>query len=215
MARPKAQVNRREDILKIAQKLFRENGYEKTTVDDIARHAGISKGSVYLEFKTKEDVFYYILENYLTLQFDKFSELVEYVKPPYLLVLKDFLVSDSLTVFDLMGGGYKNCEAMIYTNEEIKAKFMPLIEKWGYLASGLIKKAKDNGEINKNLDCESVSKVLDIGVAGFYPPYSCNMHYSKECSPSITNQEIRNSIEKDLSYYLDVLFSGFKYCERK
>lgn len=215
MARPKAQVNRREDILKIAQKLFRENGYEKTTVDDIAHHAGISKGSVYLEFKTKEDIFYYILENYLALQFDKFSELVEYAKPPYLLVLKDFLVSDALTVFDLMGGGYKNCEAMIYTNDEIKAKFMPLIEKWGYLALGLIKKAKDNGEINKNLDCESVSKILDIGVSGFYPPYSCNMRYSKECSPNITNQEIRNSIEIDLSYYLDILFSGLKCCERK
>ncbi len=48
MAKPKVQVNRREDIIKIAQKLFRENGYEKTTVDDIAHHTGISKGSVYL-----------------------------------------------------------------------------------------------------------------------------------------------------------------------
>lgn len=206
-------MNRRQDILKIAQKLFRENGFEKTTVDDIAKHSGISKGSVYLEFKTKEDVFYYILETYLTLQFDKFSELVEYAKPPYLLVLKDFLVNDALTVFDLMGGGYKNCEAMIYTNEEVKAKFMPLIEKWGYLALGLIKKAKENGEINEHLDCESVSKILDIGVTGFYPPYSCNMHYSKECNTSTTNQEIRNSIEKDLSYYLDVFFSGLKHYE--
>jgi hypothetical protein len=215
MARPKAQVHRREDILKIAQKLFRENGYEKTTVDDIAHHTVISKGSVYLEFKTKEDIFYNILEAYIVSQFEKFSELVIHAEPTYLPVLKCFLVNDALKVFDLMGGGYQNCEAMIYTNEEVKVKFIHLIEKWGYLAFELIKKAKENGEINKNLDCESVSKILDIGVVGFYPPYGCNMHYSNECHADITTQDIRNSIEKDLSYYLDILFSGLKHCEGK
>ncbi len=133
MARPKAQMHRREDILKIAQKLFRENGYEKTTVDDIANHAGISKGSVYLEFKTKEDIFYNILETYIVSQFEKFSELVNHAKPPYLPVLKSFLVSDALTAFDLMGEGYKNCEALIYTNPDIKNKFMPIIERWASL----------------------------------------------------------------------------------
>ena len=174
MARPKAQVHRREDILKMAKALFRENGYEKTTVDDIAHHTGISKGSVYLEFKNKEDIFYNILETYIVSQFENFSELVENSKPPYLSVLKDFLVNDALAAFDLLGEGYQNCEATIYTNKDIKRKFMPLIEKWGYLTLKLIEKAKNNEEILSTLDNADVSKTIDIGVAGFYPPYSCN-----------------------------------------
>lgn len=214
MARPKAQMHRREDILKIAQKLFRENGYEKTTVDDIANHAGISKGSVYLEFKTKEDIFYNILETYIVSQFEKFSELVNHAKPPYLPVLKSFLVSDALTAFDLMGEGYKNCEALIYTNPDIKNKFMPIIERWASLSSKLIEKAKVNKEIQSCLDSLEVSKILDIGVLGFYPPYNCNVYYSKDSNATNADDEaIRNSIEKDLSYYLDILFFGLKHHE--
>lgn len=213
MARPKAQAHRREDIIKIANQLFRENGYEKTTVDDIAHHAGISKGSVYLEFKNKEGIFYNILETYILAQFEKFSELVKNSKPPYLSVLKNFLVSDALAAFDLLGDGYHNCEALIYTNEDIKRKFMPLIEEWGRLTLNLIEMAKKNKEINPAIDNSDAAKIIDIGVAGFYPPYRCNTYYSKECHTELTNQEIRTSIEKDLSLYLDIMFSGFKNYE--
>jgi len=48
---------RREDILKAALELFREEGFEKVTVESIAKGAGIAKGSVYNYFKTKESVY--------------------------------------------------------------------------------------------------------------------------------------------------------------
>ncbi|MCU0463766.1 MAG: TetR/AcrR family transcriptional regulator [Anaerolineae bacterium] len=47
---------RQQRVLDAAQRLFLKYGYDKTTVNDIAAEAGISKGAVYLHFKSKEAV---------------------------------------------------------------------------------------------------------------------------------------------------------------
>jgi AcrR family transcriptional regulator len=44
-------------ILDAAADLVAHYGYDKTTVDDIARAAGVSKGAIYLHYKGKEDLF--------------------------------------------------------------------------------------------------------------------------------------------------------------
>lgn len=44
-------------ILQAASELFAHYGYDKTTVSDIAREAGISKGALYLHFSSKESLF--------------------------------------------------------------------------------------------------------------------------------------------------------------
>lgn len=48
---------RERRILDAAARLIEHYGYDKTTVDEIAREAGVSKGAIYLHFKSKEDLF--------------------------------------------------------------------------------------------------------------------------------------------------------------
>lgn len=48
---------RRQRILDVAAQLITHYGYDKTTVSDIAREAGISKGAIYLHFESKEALF--------------------------------------------------------------------------------------------------------------------------------------------------------------
>lgn len=52
----------RKLIIDAAFTCFNEFGYAKTTFDDIAKKAGISRASVYNYFKSKEDFFYAIVE---------------------------------------------------------------------------------------------------------------------------------------------------------
>ena len=47
----------------IAIKLFAKNGYATTSLQDIAKEAGISKAGLYHYFETKEDILYYALKN--------------------------------------------------------------------------------------------------------------------------------------------------------
>jgi len=47
----------RDAIIAAATRLFGENGFDATRVDDIATAAGVAKGAVYHHFPTKESVF--------------------------------------------------------------------------------------------------------------------------------------------------------------
>lgn len=47
---------RREDIISSAETVFFSKGYEQATMDDIAAHAELSKGTLYLYFKSKDDL---------------------------------------------------------------------------------------------------------------------------------------------------------------
>ncbi len=44
-------------ILDISKQRFARFGFKKTTVDEISRDAGISKKTLYENFKNKEDLF--------------------------------------------------------------------------------------------------------------------------------------------------------------
>jgi AcrR family transcriptional regulator len=46
----------RDAILDAAERLLAQLGFKKTTMDDLAREAGIGKGTVYLHFPSKEEV---------------------------------------------------------------------------------------------------------------------------------------------------------------
>ncbi|MFC4336693.1 TetR/AcrR family transcriptional regulator [Salininema proteolyticum] len=49
-------VPTRERIQKTAIELFSENGYERTSLREIAEHLGLTKAALYYHFKTKEDI---------------------------------------------------------------------------------------------------------------------------------------------------------------
>jgi TetR/AcrR family acrAB operon transcriptional repressor len=46
-----------QHILEVAGRLFAHYGYDKTTMDDIAREAGVAKGTLYLYWPSKEALF--------------------------------------------------------------------------------------------------------------------------------------------------------------
>jgi len=54
---------RKQQILKAAASLFAASGFEQISMAEVAQNAGIAKGTVYLYFKTKEDLFLALLDN--------------------------------------------------------------------------------------------------------------------------------------------------------
>ena len=54
--------NSRERLLETATELFAEKGYAATSVREIVERAGVSKPVLYYYFKSKEGLFYAILD---------------------------------------------------------------------------------------------------------------------------------------------------------
>lgn len=58
---PKQDLRRADGILDTAAELLVRLGYRKVTIDDIAHGAGVGKGTIYLHWRTKQQVFEAVL----------------------------------------------------------------------------------------------------------------------------------------------------------
>ncbi len=67
---------RKQELLKIAYKMFLTKGYENTSVDDIIEAAGIAKGTYYYYFESKEQT----LEEVIDMMLDAMVEKAEMVQ---------------------------------------------------------------------------------------------------------------------------------------
>jgi AcrR family transcriptional regulator len=56
-----ARARTRGRILRAAAPLFEQYGYRRTSIDDVAREAGIAKGTIYVHFKSKAELLFHAI----------------------------------------------------------------------------------------------------------------------------------------------------------
>ena len=74
----KLPISKQEKILNAAFDEFAEQGYEKASTNKIVKKAGIGKGMLFYYFKSKQDLFYYLI-NYS----------IDYIKKYYLNLIDE------------------------------------------------------------------------------------------------------------------------------
>lgn len=67
---------KREQILDGAQRVFMRLGFDASSMNDITREAGVSKGTLYVYFKNKEDLFAAIIQRKKSLVFERLRDIV-------------------------------------------------------------------------------------------------------------------------------------------
>jgi AcrR family transcriptional regulator len=65
--REREKLRRRQDILETARGLFFQKGFRDTTIDDIAHATELARGTIYLYFESKEEIYAAALEEGLDL----------------------------------------------------------------------------------------------------------------------------------------------------
>jgi AcrR family transcriptional regulator len=66
----------RERLLEAAAKVFAERGFQAASVDEIAAAAGLSKGAVYWNFSSKDELFHALLEERIDRQIEETAEIL-------------------------------------------------------------------------------------------------------------------------------------------
>src|SRR5258708_17382901 len=67
----------RQHLLDAAAIVFTRNGFHGSTLDEVAATAGFTKGAVYSNFKSKDDLFAALLDDRIERQFAVASEVLE------------------------------------------------------------------------------------------------------------------------------------------
>ncbi len=112
---PTPKFQRRKDdrpaeITEAALAAFAENGYAATRVDDVAKRAGVSKGLLYLYFKTKEELFKAVIRSFVAPKVRELSAIVdasdlsaeEFIRGPFLAMIKSIPDSPVRIIVRLM-----------------------------------------------------------------------------------------------------------------
>lgn len=88
--------DRPQEITEAALAAFAEKGYAATRVDEVAKRAGVSKGLLYLYFKTKEDLFKAVIRSFVVPRIDELTAIIdssdltseEFLRGPFLEFVK-------------------------------------------------------------------------------------------------------------------------------
>ena len=67
----------RKKIIEAAERAFSTTGYHHTSMDDIARDAGVAKGTLYYNFPNKAELFRYVLDDGLSYVMDAITREIE------------------------------------------------------------------------------------------------------------------------------------------
>ena len=95
MTKPRYRRRKEErpaEITQAAMETFAEHGYAAARVDDVAKRAGISKGLLYLYFKTKEELFKAVIRSVVVPRIDALKTAItdsdlsaeEFLRGPFL-----------------------------------------------------------------------------------------------------------------------------------
>ena len=143
----------RKAILQSARTVFAERGYDGSTLDQIALRAGFAKGTIYLYFSSKEELFLSIMEEEIGrfvdivrkvklshgCPSDRLSSLVQEVLT-YLEAHKDFF-----RIFTPEQGGLTEIH-----HPELRRRILPKYRRALSLTSALIREGMQQREIRKS-----------------------------------------------------------------
>lgn len=149
MARNKHPEETIGKILTAGEQLFREQGYERTTIADIVAATGMSKGAFYHHFKSKEDVYNQITNWY----YAKMDWMETPTKAPgengleKLKNLFAFLLSDPEKMdLDRLGGG--NTDAIAKNPKMIWLMLKSSVREAAPIMTDLIEEGNADGSLH-------------------------------------------------------------------
>lgn len=163
-------VDVRRGILEEAGRLFLHYGFKKTTMDDIARRVGISKGALYLHFTSKEAIFSEISNELRSRVLGLLSEIATSDLPAD-AKLREMCMKSLLFVWDYHHEAPHAPEIW----GEAAAMFSHQDEEFFHrcvdLVSGVIVEGKEQGLFRKDMDPKRTAWLMTMACEGFSPPY--------------------------------------------
>jgi len=160
---------REQRILDAAADLFVHYGYDKTTVNDIARRAGVSKGAIYLHFDSKDALLEALIIRELMNYAETWLDLLEadpqggtiggmYKNSLYALSGNDFMAAIFKRDGRILGTYLRKPDNFFRTLRESQAQSDRLV---------FVKMMQDAGALRQDIDAKVIAHIMDMLAYGY------------------------------------------------
>ncbi|GAA2157750.1 TetR/AcrR family transcriptional regulator [Kitasatospora kazusensis] len=188
---------RAERILDITTDLLMAHGYRRVTIDDVAGRAGVGKGTVYLHWKTREALFWAVLQREALRLFDHLLDSLAkesqtalphrlmrtiFVEITHRPLVKALLLSDPLVLGNLAG------------DETVRSAQQELAENADYMLL-----LSEQGALRPDLTPEAAGYILVNVIRGFLTAGELGQDegLSLEQRADLLSDVLRRSLEAD------------------
>jgi len=208
LERKKGKKNqKRKKILDKAWELFRKNGYEETKVEDITRELGVSKGSFYTYFKTKDEVLYEILERIKKENEERINKINVNQEPSK--ILEDYVTSKMNYIVKLLN----NMKISSINRNLSNSKLKNFFEELKKVSIEFIKKniVEKFNKINGNkYNLEIISEFVYLAIEEFLYNEFVLKNFKNLESSDLINIENTDKFENSLKEVIKFINNAFK-----
>lgn len=164
--RPNVSHERKKQIINAAEDVFMQKGFDHARMDDIAEETGLSKGTLYLYFKSKEDLITAILDRMFQYEFRQFEalNLTEMNAVDAIWKITDLLTKDILGLQRLMPIVYQFL-ALAFRNKHVQLALKKYINQYVDILIPIIQRGIDAGEF-RQVDAREVAIAMGAMIEG-------------------------------------------------
>jgi len=164
--RPNVSDERKAQILNAAEGVFTKRGFNEARMDDIAEKTGLSKGTLYLYFKSKDDLIIAILERIFQREFRQLEDLQQddVSASDAMMKLTDLITKDIVSMLRLIPIIY-NFLALAFRNKYVQRALKDYINHYLNILIPIIQRGIDAGEF-RSVDAREVAIAASAIIEG-------------------------------------------------
>ena len=155
--RPDVSEERKDQIIKAAEEVFTQKGFSDARMDDIAGETGLSKGTLYLYFKSKDELIIAILDRIFQREF-KALENADFSTMSAEQAINMFVETvskDIKIMLRLMPIAYEFL-ALAFRNKLVQEALKMYLNRYMDILTPIIQKGIDDGEF-RQVDAKEVA----------------------------------------------------------
>jgi AcrR family transcriptional regulator len=164
--RPNVSDERKVQIINAAEEVFTKKGFDEARMDDIAEETGLSKGTLYLYFKSKDDLIIAILDRMIQREFKQLENLSqdELSATDAIWKITDLLTKDILGWLRLIPIVYQFL-ALAFRNKYVQIALKKYINRYLDILVPIIQRGVEAGEF-RQVDTREVAIAMGAMIEG-------------------------------------------------
>ena len=151
--------DKRERILSAAERIFARHGFFAAKVSDVAKEAGVADGTIYLYFKSKDDLLISLFERRMQQVNDTLRTAIATVKSPR-DQLRAFITAYLQLVHDEPSAAEVLTIELRQSSKFMKEYENPQFADFLRMLGGIIAAAQDTGELDRGIPSHVAARMI-------------------------------------------------------